>query len=164
MGVINVRDCKFYIVDGTSPTPNKVEIDLLDGQFEYTERYNYTPIRKRNRLDAFRRDAEEAMSVNFTIFFQFMSAMDGDPPTFREMLLKEGEASAWVSTNSDVCAPYCVDLIIEQDVTCTDIEDETITFPRFHVTELPVNVGEGQIRVSGLCLAEKPIFARADLA
>ena len=56
-----------------------------------------------------------------------LKASTGDPPTPEDVLKKRGGASNWVSSSSDNCEPYAINIEISYDPPCTGEEDEIIT-------------------------------------
>ena len=68
-----------------------------------------------------------------------------------DALKNVGEAAEWVSTSSDLCEPYCVDILAKHCVPCGTDEDEDVLFEEFRWEELSYDVEAATIAVSGRC-------------
>jgi len=66
-----------------------------------------------------------------------------------------------VSTDSDACAPYAVDLEVIYDPNCGGNDVETYIFPDFRKEELAFDFRNKSISCSGRCNALRPTITRA---
>lgn len=161
MAVFDLKNATIKINDGTAVTPNELTIVLSNGQFSHSESRPVDILLDRGILSTMRKGNQEAMQVDFTAQFEYYTASSSEM-TIADALKGQGEASAWESTNSDSCAPYVVDLILENIPACTGDQKETLTFPKFYATSINVNYESSEISISGVCLAVEPTAARAD--
>ena len=111
---IDLKDVTFKIKDGTTPTPNEVEIKIGEGTLTYTERQNMDYTLNRGTLDEVREGDEVPMDVKFEFTWEYIKAntTSGGTPTIEDALKQIGNAVAWVSSDADTCRPYAVDLEI----------------------------------------------------
>lgn len=76
-------------------------------------------------------------------------------PTPYEVLKRIGNASSWVSTETDSCQPFAVDLEIFFDRPCG--RTEKIVLPKFRYETIGGDLGEGTLAVSGKANAKEPL-------
>jgi hypothetical protein len=149
---IQLRNCTFKIKDGGGKS---LAIKVGDGNLTYTEKRTIEYTRDRGILDEVRQGDEEPMDVSFD--FQWDYIVGDDPtPSVEEAIKGIGlaETAGWVSSDSDACRPYAVDLEITNSPTpsgCGDIE--VITLPDFRWENLPHDVKAGSISCTGKCNA-----------
>src|ERR1700722_9128366 len=142
MGQLDIKNCTLYFYDGTSPTPNSLEIRIGDGNMSYKERRTIVFTRNRGKLDLTRLGPDVPMEVDLNIVWEFLKsfsgdAVAGDPPLYpHEFLAQEGAASAFVSTDADACAPYAINIVIDDVAPATCGTIETITLPYFRFDKI----------------------------
>jgi len=159
MAVFDLRNSTIIVEDATAPTPNTLTIQLSEGQFEYSETINYNVIRDRHLIEAFRKADEEPMTVTIAALFLFIKG-ETTNVTLPDALKGINTASDWVGTNSDPCDPYCVDLILTHIPPCSQVQQEVMTFPKFHVTSINPDFSAGVLNLEGMCLATTPTLVR----
>lgn len=72
-------------------------------------------------------------------------------PTIEDVLEQRGNASGWVTTSTDTCEPYCIDLELEYDAPCTPPRKEFALFPMFRHESLDHDPKMSKVSVSGKC-------------
>jgi len=156
MARINLRNCTFTISDG-SGTPNEVVVDVGQGNLTWTETFNREYIPNRGALDDVVEGDDAPMSVDFQFVLDYLRSPSGDTtPTVYEALNKIGAASAWVSSDSDTCRPYAVDITVANVPNCVTGFDETFIFPDFRLDSMNPDMGAAQVSASGRCNAIRP--------
>jgi hypothetical protein len=165
MSTIDLKTCRLFMADGTSPTPNKVEVHVREGLLTWTEALAREYLLERGILSEVRDGDETPMDVSFNYIWDFVTSDEstGATPKPYEILKNIGAASTWVSSDSDTCRPYAIDLIIEQRVDCGAEFDQRITFPDFRPESIAPAIGDGQIAVTGKCNATAPVYERLTL-
>jgi hypothetical protein len=145
---IQMRDCRFYIVDGGS---NELEVSVGEGNLTFDENrpLEYKP--NRGVLDEVRFADEAPMSVSFDFKYESYTSSTGVTPS--DALKGTGTASGWVSSDSDLCRPYAVDLVIVHDPVPGCGTSETITLPDYRWEKLSFDPKAGTISSSGNCNA-----------
>jgi hypothetical protein len=157
MAVIDLKNTTLNINDGTSPTPETIEVKIGEGNMTYSEKRNMEYIRDRGVLDTVREGDEEPVEVKFDFTWEYITSDTGATvPTVEEALKKTGEAAAWVSSaTDDACAPYAVDIVVLYEPTCAGAgitnEIETITLVEFRWESIEHDLRGGQISVTGNC-------------
>lgn len=156
MAKIDLKNATLTIQDGTSPTPNSVELTIGEGNLTFTETRNLEYTLNRGAIDEYAevREADDTpVEVSFEIVWTYISgeSSTGALPTPVEALKKTGNASAWVSTDSDDCRPYAVDILITYEPPCTG-DSETMTLPDFRYEQLDYDLKAATISCSGKCL------------
>lgn len=155
----NLRHGKLFIRDGTTPTPNLLEIPISDGDLDFTITKPTFIVKNRGKIDHKRDGDEVEIDIKFSFKFEQWSyasgAATGVSPT--DALTKEGGAASWVSTGPS-CGPYSIDLIFRVTNPCADDEYEQLVFPAFNVATLNFKEGSefNMINVTGTALAFKP--------
>jgi len=130
----------------------KLEIKIGEGNLTYTENTPREYLKDRGKLDTVRNAPEEPMDVSFEFVWEFISAVTGSAiPTIEEVLKKSGEAVDWISTSSDLCEPYCVDVEVWYDPGCGGANKEFIRLEEFRYETLEHNLTDAQISCTGKC-------------
>jgi len=160
MARINLKNCTFTISDG-SGTPNEVEIDIGQGNLTWTETFNREYIPNRGTLDDVVEGDEAPMAVDFQFILEFLKSVSGGTtPTVYEALNKIGAAALWVSTDSDLCRPYAVDITVANVPNCATGFNETYIFPDFRLDSMNPDIGGAQVGASGRCNAVRPTITK----
>ena len=147
---IDIKDATIIIRDGTPVTPNEIAVKVGEGNVTYTENRNIEYRLDRSILDDVRETDEAPIDVSLDATWEFITASSGGTPTIEDALKRIGEASAWISTDSDTCRPYAVDLIIQNIPDCDGtIEKEVITLPDFRWDTIAHDLREATIAVTG---------------
>ena len=68
--------------------------------------------------------------------------------------------SAWISSDTDACRPYAVDLVLVYDPACSTGDVESITFADFRYESLDHDLRGGSISCSGKCNIVVPTLTR----
>ena len=130
----------------------KLEIKIGEGNLNYTENSPREYIKNRGRLDTVRNADEEPVDASFDFTWEFVSAVtSGGLPTIKEALKQSGEASTWLSTSSDACEPYCVDIEVFYDPGCGGKNTELIVLEEFRQETLEHNLRDATISCTGKC-------------
>lgn len=144
--------------------PHILEVTIGDGNCTYDEKRNLEYKLNRGKLDKVRLGDEVGMDVNLTFAWEFITSKSGaTTPTVEEFIKREGPAADYVSTSTDTCEPYCVNLaIIQNQENCGSETEpvERITLPFFRYTSLAHDPKAGTVTVQGTCNATKAIRER----
>lgn len=152
--VIDLKDATLKIKDGTTPTANEIEIKIGEGNLTYSENRNVEYILDRGLLDEVRLGDEVPMDVSFDVIWEYIKGSTdsaGIAPTVEDAMKQRGNASSWVSTDDDVCRPFCVDIVIEHVPSCATGDQEIITLPDFRYETIDHDLRAGQLSVTGRC-------------
>lgn len=166
MPIIDIKDAYIYIVDGTTATPNSLEVKVGEGNLTYSERYNVEYRRNRGRIGSgadVRAGDEEPCEVSLDLVWEFLRSVSGGDVTPEEALKRVGSASDWKSTGSDPCAPYAVDLVVEYRPSCSGGDgtlNERITFSEFRLEQLDHDLRAGTLSAQGKCNEVAPTIIR----
>ena len=159
----DLRDSVITISDGTG-TPETITVKIGSGNIAYTERVEREYRLDRRLLGTVRAGEDVPLEVSFEFEYEYIKghSASGATPTVEEALKQAGNASAWISTDANTCAPYAVDLIIVFDPSsCTASEKETVTFSDFRYEELSYDTAAGQVSCRGRCNVTEPTAVRA---
>ncbi|MEK0324895.1 MAG: hypothetical protein QQN63_04245 [Nitrosopumilus sp.] len=156
---IDVKETRLYINDGVA---EQIEVKIGEGNFTWTETTNRDYILDRGLLDEVRDGDQAPVEVSFDILWDYIkgSSSTGAVPTIEEALKQIGNASSWVSSDSDACRPYSVDLVLVYDPSCTTGDVEKITFSDFRWESLDHDLRGGSIACSGKCNIVVPTLTR----
>lgn len=162
---IDLKDATITIKDGgAGSAQNSLEIKIGEGNLAWTEKRNINYIKDRGNLDDVTEGDQEPMDVNFEFVWEYLKGASGSgaAPTIKEALTKTGNASSWVSSDTDTCRPYAVDLEIAYIPTgCPASDQETITLPDFRHDELAHDLRGAQVACTGRCNATTATSVRA---
>lgn len=155
---IDLKQTTFKIKDGAT-TPEELTIVIGEGNMTWTERVERMYELDRGNLDTVNNGDQQPMEVRFDFRWDYIV---GDAtPTPYEALKQTGNASAWVSTDSDACAPYAVDLEVVYDPDCGGNDKETYAFADFRYEELAMDFRNKSISCSGRCNTVAPTITRS---
>lgn len=158
MALIDLKNVTMVIEDNGAT--NSVEIKIGEGQMRYTEKKNRTYRKNRGKLDEVIDGDEEPMDVAFDFQWEYIKASAGDPPTIEDALKQRGEASDWVSVESDACQPYAVNIRLRNVVPCGDDEDEIILLEKFRWEQLDHDVRGASVSCTGKCNMTEATLSR----
>lgn len=143
---------------------NQIELVLGEGNLTYNEKKAREYKKNKGVLYEVRDGDEEPVEVSFDCWWENLSSSvtDGEPITFEEALKREGQAANWVSSDTTrPCSPYSVDIVIQKNQPCADLQQETTTLRYFRYEELDHSAKEGTIACKGSCNVPKAEHERA---
>lgn len=144
--------------------PHILEIKIGEGNCTFDEKRALEYKKNRGKLDKVRLADEDPIDVNLQFAWEFLSSSSGATvPTVEEVLRQEGPAEDYVSTSTDSCEPYAVNLVILNSQTNCGSESypiEKITLPMFRHTSLNHDPKAGTVTVQGTCNVTKAIRER----
>ncbi len=129
--------------------PHHLQIRIGEGNISWTEKRPIVYVKDRGILDTVREGDEEPVEVKLDATWVFLKASTGQEVSIHDVLKKRGEAAAWVTSGSDPCEPYCVDIVIEYTPPCTTEQMEIYTIRDFRYEELGSDLKAGQLSISG---------------
>ncbi len=108
---IDMKDVTIKFLDGT-PTPNEITITIGEGNLTYTETRNIEYILDRGVLDEVRLGDETPVELSTDFKWSFITGTTGTGgvPSPEDFLKRIGAASAYISTDSDLCRPFAIDI------------------------------------------------------
>ena len=149
MAQIDIKNCTIKFKDGGS---EELTIKVGEGNLTWSEKRNIEFVKDRGELDLVREGDKVPLDVSLNLVWEFLSTMSSDTiPTPEEVLKQTGEASAWVTTDSDTCRPYAIDIEIEHDAPCAGTDDERITLSDFRWESVDHDLKAGTLSVTGKC-------------
>jgi hypothetical protein len=138
-----------------------LQVRVGEGTLTWSEKKPREYKKDRGRLYEVRNGDEEPMDVTLQFLYELLTASSGDPPTPEDVLKRRGEADDWVSTASDPCSPYCVNIRLDhQPAGCSTFDKERVILPFFYYESLDHNPKEGSINVQGKCNATEATVSR----
>jgi hypothetical protein len=154
------------VVDNAVVTvlPQRVTVKIGEGDMSWTESKEYIYDRDRDLLDTVREGQEQPVEVELAFIFDYVTTESGQAITPVDALKRTGEATEWVSSSSDQCEPYAVDLYVLHAVPCGTDEDQDFLFQDFRYESLEYSIQDAAIAVSGRCNVSNVVTTRADLA
>ena len=140
--------------------PQQIEIKIGDGNVTYTEANEYEYDLDRGVLDTVRAGDEVPMDVSLDFVYEYITTGTGEAISPMDVLKKIGGASGWVSSSSDACEPYAIDVEVVHTPLCTTQAIETTVFSDFRSDSREVDLGEAAVAVSGRCNVTQPTVTR----
>jgi hypothetical protein len=128
-----------------------LEIKIGEGNLTWTETKEYEYVLDRGDLDTVKEGDEIPVEVNLEFAYEFIKSSSGTDITPVDALKQTGNASEWVSSSTDQCEPYCIDILAKHCVPCGTDEDEDVLLQFFRWETLDYDVGEATIAVTGRC-------------
>ena len=150
-----------YVDGGVLTFVNQqIEIKIGDGNITYTENSNYDYELDKGLLDTVREGDQAPIDVNVDFVYEFITTGTSEAITPMDALKKKGGAAGWVSSSSDPCEPYAIDIEVEYTPPCGGSEIDTTVFPDFRPDTKEVDFGEASVSVTGRCNVVEPIVTR----
>lgn len=141
--------------------PQRITIKIGEGDLTWTESRELIYDRDRDLLDTVRLGQEQPVSVDLNFTFEYVTTESGQNITPVDALTQTGEATEWVSSSSDLCEPYAVDIYVIHDVPCGTDQDQDFRFPDFRWESLDYSIQDATIAVSGQCNVADVVTTRA---
>jgi hypothetical protein len=141
--------------------PQELEIKIGDGNLTYTEANEYEYDLDRGVLDSVRAGDQVPLDLNLDFVYEYITTGTAETISPMDALKGIGGASGWVSSSSDGCEPYAVDVEVVHTPLCTTQEIETTLFPDFRSESREPDLGEAAVSVSGRCNAVQPTVTRS---
>jgi hypothetical protein len=141
--------------------PQQIEVKIGDGNLTYTETKNYEYELDRGNLDTVREGDEAPMEINLEFVYEHVRTGTNENITPVDALKGIGAAAEWVSSATDQCEPYAVDMEVEHNPPCGTAETETTLFPDFRRDSLEFDLSAATIAVAGKCNASEPTITRS---
>lgn len=139
----NLQDGVIKLVDGTTYTPNELEVIVEEGNLTFNEKKEPKKILDRGVLSHLRKKDEEPITGSFSIkFIEFMSQVSPDNPTLYEVLNKIGEAASWVTTNTDGGDVYTLTAKFEIATPTSGEKAERVIFTLFYPISIDFKEGD----------------------
>jgi len=140
----------------------QIEIKVGDGNITYTEHRNYEYMLDRGDLDTVREGDEVPMDVKLDCTYEHITTGTSEDISPMDALKGTGEASGWVSSASDPCEPYAIDIEVEHIPPCGGAQKELTLFPDFRAETKEINFKEATISLTGKCNVIEPVVTRED--
>lgn len=142
--------------------PNAMIIKVGEGNMTFNEKRTIVYVRDRGILDTVRFGDDEPVDVKLDFIWEFLQATSGSgTPTVEDALKQRGEAANWVTSSSDPCEPYAVDIEVEYVPPCPGTQRETWLFKDFRYEELSHDLKQAQVSITGKCNVHQVIDTRA---
>ena len=152
------------VVDDAAITflPQRLEIKIGDGDLTWTENREMIYDLDRDQLDTVRQGPEIPVDLNLAFTFEYVTTESGQEITPVDAVKRIGEATEWVSSSSDLCEPYAVDVYVLDCVPCGTDKDQDFLFQDFRYESLEYSIRDASITVSGRCNVTDVVTTRAD--
>jgi hypothetical protein len=132
--------------------PHILEVKIGEGTMTYDEKRKMEYILDRGRLSTVRQGDEEPIDVRFDFIWEFLTAIgSATVPTIEDALKKRGPAANWISSATDQCEPYALDVFINYEPPCTGVDSEQIYLTDFRWEGLNHDFKAGTVAVTGKC-------------
>ena len=143
--------------------PQRLQIAIGDGDLTWTEAREMIYDLDRDILDTVRQGADQPLEVDLAFTYEYVTTESGQTITPVDAVKRTGEASEWVSSSSDLCEPYCVDVYVIHCVPCGTDQDEDLLFQDFRYENLEYSIRDASISVSGRCNITDVVVTRSDM-
>lgn len=140
--------------------PQRLEIKIGDGDASWSETRNFEYDLDRDVLDTVRQGEDAPLELDLAFTFEFVTTESGQAITPVDALKRQGEASEWVTSSSDLCEPYATDVYIVHCLPCGSEKDQDFLFPDFRYESLEFSIQDASIAVSGRCNATEATTSR----
>ena len=141
--------------------PQQIDIKIGEGNLTYTEAKEYEYLLDRGVLDTVKEGDEQPLEVSLEFVYEHVTTGTAEEITPVDALKAKGGAAEWVSSSSDLCEPYAVDIEIEHSAACGTAQEETTLLPDFRYESLEFNFQDATISVSGRCNITEATLTRS---
>lgn len=141
--------------------PQELAIKIGEGELKYTESTDYKYDLDRGNLDTVREGDEVPMDVSLAFTYEHITTGTNEFVSPMDALKRRGSAAEWVSSASDQCEPYAVDVEVTHSAPCGTSQDETTLFPDFRSDKREVSFKDALITITGRCNATEPTVSRS---
>lgn len=160
MPVFDLKNADVEMLDGATPTPLSITIRTGEGTLSYSEKKNRVYKKDRGRLYKVMNGDEEPVDVSLDCIWEYLKSDTGITPSIEDVLKNRGEASAWVSTDSDTCSPYALDIRITFTPPCVTEKKELIYLSDFRYEQINHNAKDATLAVTGKCNVTEATITR----
>jgi len=129
----------------------RVAVTIGEGNLSYTEAQNMDYTLDRGNLDTVRQGDDVPVDVTMEFSYEFVTTGTGEVITPSDALKGIGEADEWVSSSSDLCEPYAVDIEIDRELSCGSVESENTILADYRWESLEFSLRDATISSSGKC-------------
>jgi hypothetical protein len=131
--------------------PCQIDIKIGEGNLTWSEKKEYVYLLDRGDLDTVKEGNEVPVELSMEFVYEHVTTGTSEDITPSDAIKAAGLAADWVSSATDLCEPYCVDIVVVHDVPCGTTQDETLTFADFRFESLDYDLSAATIAVSGKC-------------
>ena len=143
--------------------PQRITIAIGDGDLSWTENRDLIYDLDRDTLDTVRLGEDQPLEVELAFTFEYVTTQSGQAITPVDAIKRIGEATEWVSSSSDLCEPYAVDIYVVHCVPCGTDQDQDFLFEDFRYESLEYSIQDASIAVSGRCNVTDVTTTRSDI-
>ena len=101
----------------------RIEIKIGEGNVTWTESKEYEYLLDRGDLDTVKEGDEQPLELSLEFVYEYVTTELGEDITPVDALKQGGEASEWVTSATDQCEPYAIDIVIMHCVPCGAVQD-----------------------------------------
>ena len=141
--------------------PQQIEIKVGDGNITYTEHRSYEYMLDRGDLDTVREGDQVPLDVRLECTYEHIATGTSETISPLDALKGIVGAAGWVSSATDQCEPYAIDIEIEHIPPCGTSQTETTLFPDFRADTKEVNLKDAAISLTGKCNVIEPNVGRS---
>jgi len=136
--------------------PQQIEIKIGDGNLTYTENRTYEYMLDRGDLDTVREGDQVPLDVRLECTYEHITTGTSETITPMDALKGIAGAVEWVTSATDQCEPYAIDIEVEHDPSCGTAQAEITLFPDFRADSKEANFQDATISLTGKCNAIEP--------
>lgn len=144
--------------------PQQIEIRVGDGDLSWTEAREVLYDLDRDILDDVRLGPEQPLELNAAFVFEWAATGTGEPISPIDAIKRINDADEWVSSDSDQCRPYAIDVIVDHVVPCGTNQDQRFSFEDFRWDSLEYSIQDAAITLTGRCNRTDALVARLDIS
>jgi hypothetical protein len=153
----DLKKATVTFLDGDS---NSLTLKVAEGTLSYDEKKPRKYTKDRGILSGVMNADQEPVDVKIDLIWEFLTASSGGTPTPEDVLKNRGEASGWVSSDSDACNPFAVDIVVAYVPNCSPTQNERITLPTFRYESIQHDFKNGVLALTGKCNVTEANVAR----
>lgn len=131
--------------------PQRIAVKIGEGNLTYTESKEYEYLLDRGNLDTVKEADQQPVDVSIDFVYEHVTTGTSEDISVVDALKQSGSANEWVSSSSDLCEPYSVDIVVDHVTPCGSTENELTTLGDYRYESLEFDLSEATISTSGRC-------------
>jgi hypothetical protein len=135
---------------------NSLTVKVGDGNLSYTSHRKVEFTLDRGEIDTCRTAPDDPMDIQLDFTWEWLTSESGAiTPTFEEAIKKKGPAVSWLTSATDQCQPYCVDVEVLNAPACAEFANELIILEEYYYESLDHDLKKGTVSTKGRCNRRK---------
>lgn len=140
--------------------PQKLSIKVGEGNLSYSEKRNMEYKLDRGNLDTVREGDQVPLEITLDMTYEYVTTGTSAVITPVDAMKRIGGAAEWVSSSTDACEPFAIDIQVLSSPPCGTSGEETTTFADFRWESLDYDLKAATISSKGKANTTQAVVER----